>query len=93
MRTKRLAALAASTLLLAGAPVLTHADDDIAIDKLPQAVRAAIDKRFPGAELLNAERVKDDGRVEYEVELRHEGKRYEVDVTEDGRIVDIDRDD
>lgn len=93
MTPKRLSAMALSMVLLAGAPALTHADDDIAIDKLPQAVRAAIDKRFPGAELLNAERDRDDGRIEYEVELRHDGKRYEVDVTEDGRITDIDRDD
>lgn len=69
------------------------ADDDIRIEELPQAVRAAIEQRFPGAELLRAERDRDDGRIEYEVDIRHDGKRYEVELLEDGRITDIDEDD
>lgn len=90
MKRLRLLTLAAACM---AAPALVYADDDIAVDKLPKEVRAAIDERFPGAELLSAERDKDDGKVEYEVELRHKGQRYEVDVTEDGRIKDVDRED
>lgn len=92
--TQRYSAVA---LLLASAmlatPAAVQADEDIAVDKLPQKVRAALDKRFPGAELISAERDEDNGRTEYEVELRHEGQRYEVDVQEDGKIDDIDRED
>ena len=89
--------LTAAAMLLAGAmltiPAVVQADEDIAVDKLPQKVRAALDQRFPGADLLGAERDDDGGHIEYEVELRHDGQRYEVDVREDGEITDIDRED
>ena len=78
--------------LMLATPVVSVADD-IELKELPQSVVMAIEKRFPGATLLEAEKDEDDGRVEYEVEIRHDGKRYEVEVTQDGRITDIDRED
>ena len=82
-------------LLLFAAPFLmpAYAGDDVPIDELPAPVRKGIDQRFPGAQLLSAERDRDDGRVEYEVQIRHDAKRYEVELWEDGKIKDIDRED
>lgn len=71
--------------------VPAYAGNDVAIDKLPAPVRKGIDQRFPAAQLMSAERDEDDGRIEYEVQIRHEGKRYEVELWEDGKIKDIDR--
>lgn len=84
--------LALAAALMLATPSVSAADD-IDLKELPERVVAAIDKRFPGATLLEAEKDEDDGRIEYEVEIRHEGKRYEVEVTQDGRITDIDRED
>ena len=85
-----LGAVLGMALLLPG---WAAADEKVPVDKLPQAVRAAIEQRFPGAELLKAERDVHRGQIEYEVKLRHEGRRYEVEVLENGEIRDIDRDD
>lgn len=72
-------ALALSPLALAGARV-----------DLPATVQAALDDRWPGAEILESER-DDDG---YEVELRTaDGEALEVELSEDGRILEVETDD
>ncbi len=64
------------------------ADIPVPLDQLPEAVRAAVLQRYPGATLLEAER---EGSV-YDVELRTpEGERWEVEVTRDGRIREVER--
>jgi len=85
--------LALGAALMLAMPFVSAADDDIDLKELPQSVVMAIGKRFPGATLLEAEKDEDDDRIEYDVEIRHDGKRYEVEVTQDGRITDIDRED
>jgi hypothetical protein len=74
---------------------VTAADfqDDVPVKQLPSAVTAAIKNRFPKAELLMAERDVDDGRVVYEVIVRSNGQIFDVDVTPNGRILKIDRED
>ena len=84
--------LALGAALMLTTPFVSAADD-IDLKDLPQSVVRAIEERFPGATLLEAEKDEDDGRIEYEVEIRHDGKRYEVELTQDGRITDIDRED
>jgi uncharacterized membrane protein YkoI len=79
--------------LLLGSPFSATAGDRIDIKELPKVVLTGIQMRFPDAEILSAERDKDDGGIEYEVKIRHKGQRYEVELTEDGRITDIDRED
>ncbi|MFN7139806.1 MAG: PepSY domain-containing protein [Limisphaerales bacterium] len=59
--------------------------------ELPAAVTKAINDRFPGATLISAERETEKGRVYYEVEIRDKEGRWEVDVTPEGKIIDIDR--
>ena len=91
---KPTAALSALALALwLTLPDALPADERIDVKNLPETVAMSIEKRFPGAKLLRAERERNDGRIEYEVEIRHDGNRYEVEVTEDGRITDIDRED
>lgn len=70
-----------------------YQQEDVSIKQLPSAVTAAIKNRFPKGELLMAERDVDDGRVIYEVIVRSNGQIFDVDVTPNGRILKIDRED
>lgn len=83
----------AIAILLSGAAAL--AGKDVPVAELPKAVVEAIQKRFPGAELLKAEweEADDDAPAHYEVDIRHDGKKYEVEITKEGKILDIDKDD
>lgn len=92
MRRTVAAAVAVAFVVLA-APARPAAGERIDVKNLPASVVKAIQGRFPGAELLRAERERDDGKVEYEVKFRHRGVRWEAEVTEDGRIKEVERDD
>lgn len=70
-----------------------QAGENIPISELPKPVVEALQARFPKAELLKAERETKRGRICFEVKLRHDGKRYEVDVSPEGKVLDVDRDD
>lgn len=59
--------------------------------ELPPPVRAAMDHRFPDALLTAAERETENGNVVYDIELKHQGRKYEMDVKEDGTILEIEK--
>jgi hypothetical protein len=83
------AGVVAMTLLLAGS---TRAEEKEKkkVD-LPAKVKASLDERFPGAELTGAEKEMEDGNVVYDLELKHKGRKYEMDVKEDGTIMEIEK--
>ncbi len=60
-------------------------------DKLPKKVMDTIKKRFPGAEITSAEKEKEDGKVVFDIELKHQGRKYEMDILEDGTLVEIEK--
>ena len=60
-------------------------------DKLPQKVKDAVKARLPGAEVTSAEKEKENGEIVYDLELKHEGRKYEMDIKEDGTIVEIEK--
>jgi uncharacterized membrane protein YkoI len=72
------------------APASATAGQNIDVKNLPEKVVKAIQGRLPGVQLLSAEREKDDGKIEYDVKIHHDGKTYEVELTEDGGIEEID---
>ncbi len=88
-----LSSLSAVMLLGASSVALLSAGEKIKVADLPAAVVKAIEGRFPGAELLSAEMERDDGKVEYEVNIKHAGKKYEVEVTADGVIKEVELED
>src|SRR5262249_6625270 len=59
--------------------------------KLPAKIADAIKGRFPKAEITSAEKEKEDGKVVYDIELTSEGKKYEMDILEDGTIIEIEK--
>jgi hypothetical protein len=81
------AGVVAMTLLLAGS---APAEEKKKVD-LPEKVKASLDQRFPGAELTGAEKEKENGNIVYDLELKHEGRKYEMDVKEDGTIMEIEK--
>lgn len=63
----------------------------IAPDKLPEKVSAAIKARFPGAQITSAEKETENGKVVYDIELKHQGRKYEMDIQEDGTVIEIEK--
>jgi uncharacterized membrane protein YkoI len=71
------------------APENSADERKISLDKLPEKVKAALDQRFSGAEVTNAEKETRNGQVVYDLELKHKAHRYELDVREDGIILQM----
>jgi uncharacterized membrane protein YkoI len=80
------------TLLFAlpafGAPATA---EKIEVAKLPKVVADAINARFPGATLTSAEKETEGEKIVYDIELKHEGRKYEMDVKADGVVVEIEK--
>jgi uncharacterized membrane protein YkoI len=87
----RLVVAVAGLVLLATAALADDKDKKIAPDKLPQKVMDAIMGRFPGAEITSAEKETEDGKVVYDIELKHKDRKYEMDILEDGTIIEIEK--
>jgi hypothetical protein len=60
-------------------------------DKIPKAVMDTIKARLPGAEITSAEKETEDGKVVYDIELKHKGRKYETDIQEDGTLIEIEK--
>jgi uncharacterized membrane protein YkoI len=65
--------------------------EKVSPDKLPKAVADAIKARFPKGEITSAEKELEDGKVVYDIELKSEGKKYEMDIKEDGTVIEIEK--
>ncbi len=65
--------------------------EKIAPDKLPKKIATAIKARFPGCEVTSAEKETEDGKVVFDIELKHKGRKYEMDIREDGTVVEIEK--
>jgi uncharacterized membrane protein YkoI len=65
--------------------------EKLTADKLPKVIRDAVQKRFPGAEITSAEKETEDGKVVYDIELKHNGRKYEMDIKEDGTVIEIEK--
>ena len=60
-------------------------------DKLPAKIKEAVKARFPGAEVTSAEKEKENGEIVYDLELKHQGRKYEMDIKEDGTVMEIEK--
>jgi hypothetical protein len=58
---------------------------------LPAAVSRAAQARFPGYQLVSAEKETEKTGVLYDLELRQQGRKYEMDVREDGTVVEVEK--
>ena len=67
------------------------ADEKVPLDKVPAKISAAINGRFPGAELKSVEKENEDGKIMWDVELTQKGRKYEMDIKDDGTIIEIEK--
>jgi hypothetical protein len=63
----------------------------IKLEDAPKAVRDAIEGRFPGAKVSTTERETENGKVNFEVNLTHKDRKYEMHIHEDGTISAIEK--
>jgi len=64
-------------------------DEKVDFDKCPQKVQDAVKARFPGAKITASSKTIENGAVVYDIEITHGGKKHEMDLKEDGTLVDI----
>jgi hypothetical protein len=76
---------------LAASTMADEKTEKISPDKLPQNIKESIKDRFPGADVTSAEKENENGQVMYDIELKHEGRKYEMDIKEEGTIVEIEK--
>lgn len=60
-------------------------------DKIPAKVMKTIKDRFPEAKITSAEKETEEGAVVYDIELTHKGRKYEMDIKEDGTLIEIEK--
>lgn len=89
----RFAGWVAAAALTAGIALAAEENkaQKLAPDKLPAQITAAINGRFPGGTVTSAEREVEDGKVVFDIELKHENCKYEMDIKEDGTIIEIEK--
>jgi uncharacterized membrane protein YkoI len=85
----RLCLTAAAGLVLLA--TVAPAGEKVPLDQVPKAVMDAVKARFPGAKISSVEKEKEDGKVVYDIELKHEGRKYEMDILEDGTVLEIEK--
>jgi hypothetical protein len=86
---------------LVGATALALADDKkdkkeekaekLTEDKIPQKVMKTIKGRFPDAKITAAEKEKEGDDIVYDIELTSKGRKYEMDIKEDGTLIEIEK--
>ena len=86
----RSAAAIATALLVFTAAIADDAKK-VPLDKIPKAIKDAINARFPEAEITSVEKETEDGKVVFDVELKHKGRKYEMDIQEDGTVIEIEK--
>jgi uncharacterized membrane protein YkoI len=87
--------LMASIVLAVLVGMTARADEEkegkVALDKVPKAVLDAVKAKFKGAELVSAGTEKEEGKLVYEINLKHKGQKIDVTVTPDGKILSIEK--
>jgi uncharacterized membrane protein YkoI len=87
------AGLFASFLLLLTSGCNHHKEEGekIEMSKVPANVMSAVNTRFPGASIDSVEKETEDGNVVYDIELKQQGRKYEMDIKEDGTVMEIEK--
>jgi uncharacterized membrane protein YkoI len=84
-------AVLAVILQVGGAPSQDKKEEKITPDKLPKKVMDAVKARFPAAEFTSITKETADGKVVYDIELKEKGRKYEMDIQEDGTVLEVEK--
>jgi uncharacterized membrane protein YkoI len=63
-------------------------EEEVSLDDVPEAVKATILKEAAGAEIEEVVKETEDGRIVYEAEFEADGKEIEIEVAEDGTLLE-----
>src|SRR5258705_8452905 len=89
-----------ATFILAGHRVIAYFNEDnefagcirdILYDQLALIVTKAIDKKFPGAEMLDVREITNSDGTSYLLRTDWNNKKYKVKITSDGNISEIEK--
>lgn len=74
------------------APSAARAEDKPKdLDKIPKAVMDTLKSKFAKAEITKWTKETENGTVVYDIEFTQEGRKCEMDIKEDGTIINIER--
>jgi uncharacterized membrane protein YkoI len=65
-------------------------EEEVPLESLPGAARVAIEKAAGSGQITKVERVTGGKQAAYEAHLRRDGKRSEIKIGDDGRLVPAD---
>lgn len=68
-------------------------DQEISLSEVPQAAKDAALAAVPGLVLSEAEKESEDGVTTYCLEGEANGAEYEIEVTADGRVIEVESED
>jgi hypothetical protein len=77
--------------LLAGSAVAADKAQKLTPSELPQKIMSTVKARLPGAQITSAEKETENGPVVYDLEMKDGGRKYEMDIKEDGTLVEIEK--
>lgn len=66
-------------------------EEKVGLEKAPKGVVEAVKARFKGAEVRGTSKETEEGKVVYEVTIKHQGHNIDVTVTPEGEIVLFER--
>ena len=84
-------AVGLAMLLMAGCSHHKGEGTKIAVGDVPGSVITAMNARLPGAQIRSVEREKEGGNIVYDLELSQGGRKYEMDIKEDGTVLEIEK--
>lgn len=85
--------LAFAVVFATGATLLADDEKEIALEDVPKKVREAAENAVKGIKLSEAEVETEDGKTVYELEGTVDGKEYEIEVDEDGKVLEVEQSD
>jgi hypothetical protein len=66
-------------------------EEKITADKLPKQVLAAVKSWFPEPEFTSLTKETTGDKVVYDLEFKYKGRKYEMDIKEDGTVLEIEK--
>ena len=62
-------------------------EEEVEVEALPEAVKQAVAKAYPKGKIKEAEKATREASVQYELEVKSDGKKYEVCIDTHGTIL------
>jgi hypothetical protein len=89
----RLGAAALLMLALATTSVLSQGtkEEKVTLDKVPKKVIDAVKSWFAEPEFSSMTKETTGDKVIYDLEFKHKGRKYEMDIKEDGTVLEIEK--